>query len=703
MNWVKEFLPDNLIDALGWTFFHSIWLGALIGLLLAATLILINNKYSSFRYKLTLAALSIFTISIIYVFFQSYETNTYSPLSDNIFYKFGQIENVSVTGMNESIDSSNDNSIYSLIRNYFRDNIPTVITFWFFGLMFFALRFMGGMLFLQKIKTRGIKELDIEWIYRTRELTRKMLENKFVPVYESINITVPIVIGLVKPVILLPIGIISGLPYRQVEAIIVHELAHIKRYDYLVNLLQSFIETVFFYHPAVWWISAQIREERENCCDDIVLENCEDPLVYSKALYNLQNEKSDQPNLALAASGNVNQLLRRIKRMNGERRKLSSGGRFAALVIVFLFIGAAVIISSTGNESRKNMLEASFINPVGTLEGSSSNTVKFSLPDTTSIKKGKRTLRFTTDENGEDKRYKAKLNNGKLEQLFIDGEEVEPKDFEKYERQIDEKVKEYDLTMRDYNARMDEYKQNMKKFREEMQSFKEKMKQFRGTNKHYRDFDFDFDFDFEVPHVSIPHFDVPTLDSAELHDIMKEVQYNVKQHLTNRSIIIPPIHIPKIHIPPIHIPKIEIPEIDLDEMKADLKCSEFDKEEFKKNMTKWKDEFSVEMKKFSEEMKKEKWNSDEFKKSMKELGKNMDKLKAEMKLLKEYLKDVKAELVKDKLIDEEDDLDGFYLSTKEMKIKGKIVPQELHKKYLEIYKKHYGKELDDDQKFQIND
>src|SRR4029079_1809460 len=94
-----------------------------------------------------------------------------------------------------------------------------------------------------------------------------------VKVLQSVLIQTPVVVGFFRPTILLPLCVATGLPESQLELILAHELAHIRRHDYVVNLLQTLVETLFFYHPAVWWLSRQIRNERENCCDDIVMAN----------------------------------------------------------------------------------------------------------------------------------------------------------------------------------------------------------------------------------------------------------------------------------------------------------------------------------------------------------------------------------------------------------------------------------------------
>src|SRR5688572_9975621 len=129
---------------------------------------------------------------------------------------------------------------------------------------------------------------------------------------ETSRIDVPAVIGVIRPVIVVPIGALTGLSAQHIEAILAHELAHIRRHDYLVNLLQAAVEALMFYHPAVWWMSKQIRLERENCCDDIAAAACGDRCVYASALAELEERRG--PSLAMAASGDGD-LLTRVRRL----------------------------------------------------------------------------------------------------------------------------------------------------------------------------------------------------------------------------------------------------------------------------------------------------------------------------------------------------------------------------------------------------
>src|SRR5207248_10168500 len=130
---------------------------------------------------------------------------------------------------------------------------------------------------------------------------------------ESALAEVPVVMGHLRPVILMPVGLFAGLSVDQVEAILLHELAHIRRHDYPINLLQIFVEGLAFYHPAVWWISGVIRAERENCCDDLVVATTGDAHEYAVALAALEQNRWATRETALAANGGT--LVKRIRRM----------------------------------------------------------------------------------------------------------------------------------------------------------------------------------------------------------------------------------------------------------------------------------------------------------------------------------------------------------------------------------------------------
>ena len=173
-------------------------------------------------------------------------------------------------------------------------------------------------------------------------------------VLESRLVRVPAVIGWCRPVLLLPASALAGLTAVQLEAIIAHELAHIRRHDYLINGLQSVIETVLFYHPAVWWLSGRIREEREHCCDDVAVAACGDAVAYGRALADLDELRQTEGALVIAANGGS--LTRRIQRLVSAPVPPSRGGLAA---LVFCGLAIAVACSSVEGPSELPPAESS--------------------------------------------------------------------------------------------------------------------------------------------------------------------------------------------------------------------------------------------------------------------------------------------------------------------------------------------------------
>ena len=674
MNFIYQLIPHEIIKAIGWTIFHSVWQGIVIAIILGALLLLTSKKSARLRYNISVAAMFLFFFISLGTFLHFYESPKDQSADNLIVVSNNTIQSESASdGVSSIIDNAKTN-LPKIFESYFENNLSLVVTFWFVGFIIFSLRFIGGAFYVQRLKTTGLNSLDADWHKRLSHLRDQLNLNQTVLISESTQVNVPITIGHLKPIILFPLGMISGLPQDQIEAIISHELAHIKRYDFLINMIQTFIETLFFYHPVVWWLSSLINAERENCCDDIAIQTCGDAVSYSKALYNIQQIRKNQSELVLAAIGKKNQLYRRIIRMNTNNTTIAYGVRFAAFTVLLIAMAAVSIFSSysTKNQSSLNLAEASFVNPFvpssKSLSLKSFSNEESATLDTTTLKNGKRTIRFYDDQSGKEKKYKAELNNGKLFRLYIDGEEVAENDLSKYEGMVLQKVTEYDSLMKDY-------RQNMKNFKASMKGYRDKMKNLGFKSNH------DFYFDHNFPGLAHEDFSALVSDSTNWKEMMENIQRNLKENLANLSVNIPPIN---------------IPPIDLRKLREQLKHCQFDTAAFRKSMEEFKDkmkDFRFDMEKFKEEMKKSGSNSEAFKKSMEELKLNMNKLKANMKILKDFIGDVKNELVSDRLIENKEGLDSITLSKDELVVNGKTASPELQKKYLEMYKKHYGKEL----------
>ena len=213
--------------------------------------------------------------------------------------------------------------------------VPVIAGMYMLGLLLMLVRFVSGVLQLRRLGTRGLQEAPARLVAFTDNWRKYLSIARSVRVAVSSRISVPMMMGALRPVILLPLSAVSDLSADELEAILLHELAHIKRHDYLVNIVQSAIEALMFFNPFVWLASSIVRREREHCCDDMVLAYSSSPFPYARALAQLEACRG-AGGLSIAATGNSNQLFNRIKRIIEMKREHNPYGRVSAAVIALL-------------------------------------------------------------------------------------------------------------------------------------------------------------------------------------------------------------------------------------------------------------------------------------------------------------------------------------------------------------------------------
>jgi beta-lactamase regulating signal transducer with metallopeptidase domain len=217
-----------------------------------------------------------------------------------------------------------------------------LVEFWFAGVVLLSLRSAGGILLVERLRRRETLPVTEELSQICLSLQRRMGLTRAIRYCESLHLDAPAVAGWMRPVVLLPMRALTGLSAAQLEAVIAHELAHIERYDAFFNLFQVGVETLLFYHPAVWWLGKRVRAERENCCDDAAVALCGSPVTYAHALTRMAESKA-APQLAMAA--NRSPLVDRIARLLGANRTTESF-RSANLSAGVLCLSAALLAGS---------------------------------------------------------------------------------------------------------------------------------------------------------------------------------------------------------------------------------------------------------------------------------------------------------------------------------------------------------------------
>ncbi len=344
MNASVNLFSEPWMQRMGWVLIHFIWQGAGIALLLAIALRLLDRASSQIRYSviafslIVCAALPVFTWAAL----GSATKPTVAQMasaSQVVSQQIGTSSSRADSFSHETIREAPPKAKTSWqldLQPAMVEISPYVVGLWLVGVLILTSRLILGWIWTQRLCRTGSPIQNLECLERFRGLINRMQVAVPVRLLQSVQIEVPALIGWLRPTILIPMSVLSGLSSDQLEAILIHELAHVRRYDYLVNLLQTVIETILFYHPAIWWISRKLREERENCCDDIVLEVMQNPLVYASALALIEDARP--ASLALAASGGP--LLQRINRIAGLRGPKSS---LLPIVITSLIIGFVAV------------------------------------------------------------------------------------------------------------------------------------------------------------------------------------------------------------------------------------------------------------------------------------------------------------------------------------------------------------------------
>lgn len=341
MNFLNSIISENLINAIGWTIIHSLWQGAAAALGCALLMVFLRRFSARTRYLVGVGALMLVLVMSVVTF-----VSIYQPGMPGITTAEENGSHLLLTG---AAKIQGHVTVAAFFKNYFNRHLPLVVTVWLLGVLVLVLRLSGGYLYNQRLKHHRNQPLPNSWQNRLETFCRQTGIGKPISLVESVLVKIPITIGHFKPMILFPLGVVTGLPRDQVEALLAHELAHILRKDYLVNILQSFVDILFFYHPGVRWISSQVRSERENCCDDIAVSISGNSLNVARALTNIQGYDMRTPYPAMAAANKrlgSRGLLARIKRLVSPPAK---GPGFAAGTIgaVVLVLGLLTLMVST--------------------------------------------------------------------------------------------------------------------------------------------------------------------------------------------------------------------------------------------------------------------------------------------------------------------------------------------------------------------
>ncbi|MGH8398526.1 MAG: TonB family protein [Gammaproteobacteria bacterium] len=310
MNGIYTLGNSPLAHQLGWTLVHFLWQGFLVGATYTGLRHMLRRQSPATRYHLAMSTMAVMAVLPVFTFIYL-SHSAMDAIADTTVRTLASVTSTHITQ-----DVSTPLSIFDHLKIWLQPMVPWVVPLWLLGVLFMTLRVWRGWRHAYRLrKTAEFIPLP-EWNTVVESICKLLGIRKLAQLAVSIGVTVPSVIGWLKPVILLPPSVIAGLTPLQMELILAHELAHIRRQDYLWNMLQMMVETLLFYHPVVRWISLQARLEREQCCDDMVVRLHGNAIEYVRALTELESLR--QPHVVLVLGANGGQVLDRVQRLLGQ-------------------------------------------------------------------------------------------------------------------------------------------------------------------------------------------------------------------------------------------------------------------------------------------------------------------------------------------------------------------------------------------------
>lgn len=353
---ISRELSDTLIGSFSWTLVHSLWQGAIVAIVAGLVLVATKKTSAAIRYNLILFLFAIFLLTTISTFIYEFNASSGSEVTGKATISYLSTTTYS-PNLQVTLPPHSTNTLLNTVNNFISQNSLFILILW---LLFFTIKSIsiaGNILYMHRAKHHRVFEPSDLWKEKMTSLCEKLLLKKAVLLLESGYLKVPVVIGYFKPVILIPVGLLSGIPTEQVEAVLLHELAHIKRSDYAINLLQNMAEAVFFFNPGLLWISSILKEERENCCDDIAISFTNNKEEFIQALISFKEHSLFQPAHAMAFSGQKSTLLNRVMRIVYQENKtlsIKENGIFIVGIVLLSLMAFAIY----------PMKNAEFIKPV---------------------------------------------------------------------------------------------------------------------------------------------------------------------------------------------------------------------------------------------------------------------------------------------------------------------------------------------------
>lgn len=502
---IRELFSSPVATAICWTLIHSLWQGLFFALTTGLVLLATKNSSPSLRYHFLSVQFLLFIFVIIATFIFEWNNNISGILRDNI--TANAVTSI-ISYQNATAVTVSKYHLLDTILAFLSQHTATIVMIWFIVFFVKSIKIISSLFYIQRLCSNKTHRPSIYWEEKITELCKHLKITKTVRLLESEIIKVPAVFGHLKPVIFIPLGILSNLPPQQIEDVLLHELGHIRRSDYLFNMGQNIIETIFFFNPACLWISSMIRDERENCCDDIAIAQTKDKKQFIESLIRFRELYIyNHSTYVTAFPGTGNSFLNRIKRIAMNKNKSLNPAENVFLAISLIAIGTLIMAFSQPKDPQPPKPAATMVtvkSPVTPLPASAFTTAqradtipvaKKSAQTTESMRQldkgdysviysdidkaaGKETVVLKTAGN----EYKLVKQNGEVAYLVVNDEKI-PQD----------KMSEYSELLKKINARLEimrkeqEIRDKEQEVRDEEQRKRDAEQEVRNDEQKKRD------------------------------------------------------------------------------------------------------------------------------------------------------------------------------------------------------------------------
>jgi beta-lactamase regulating signal transducer with metallopeptidase domain len=349
---IQQLFSGQAARAISWTLIHSVWEGLFFALAAGITLLGTGRSHPSVRYRMLSIQFLFFLFIIAGTF--AWEWNHEDPVNNFHSIITGN-DNAPAVPNNAVVQPALQYNLLDSVADFLSNHTSTLLAVWFMIFLLKSIKVISSLAWLQRLRLYKSYEPDLYWKTKIAELGIRLGIKKVVRLMESELIRVPAVFGHLKPVIFIPLGILANMPSQQVEAVLLHELAHIRRSDYLFNLVQNIAETVFFFNPALLWLSSLVRQEREHCCDDIAIAETGDRKQFIETLIRFREIYFDHRLTYVPAfPGTRNSFLNRIKRIAMKKNNSLHPAENIFLAISLVVIGALVMAFCRPNQPNQS-------------------------------------------------------------------------------------------------------------------------------------------------------------------------------------------------------------------------------------------------------------------------------------------------------------------------------------------------------------